>query len=210
MAKRIIPLYVGERFGRLTILAPAERRNNNLAWLCLCECGMQRCFSQSDLRSGRTQSCGCRHREIVSSHGRSNTTEWRAWRDMLGRCRTPSHPSFGDYGGRGITVCAEWHNFDRFFADLGLRPTNGMSLERLNNARGYEPGNVIWATKEQQVNNTRQNRRIVLFGESMTIAQAARRHGLKWTTLRGRLDNGLSPEAAIVPRLPIGRPRIQR
>lgn len=207
MAKRIIPLYVGQSFGRLTILAFAGRRSNNLQWLCRCDCGAERVFSQSALRKGAAQSCGCRHKEIMSTHRRSHTTEWRAWRDMLGRCRNPTHASYANYGGRGIAVCPEWYDFSRFFEDVGLRPTGRYSLERLNNNLGYFPANVVWATQEQQMNNTRQNVVISVFGDPMTLTEAARHHDVPTTTLKGRLERGVPPEVAVSATPPTGRPR---
>jgi hypothetical protein len=126
---------------------------------------------------------------------------------MLGRCRNPNHASYANYGGRGITVCPEWYDFARFFADVGPRPPGQYSLERLDNSLGYVPANVTWATPTQQMNNTRRNIVVSVFGEAMTVTEASRRHDVVANTLQGRLERGLPPEIAVSSTPPTGRPR---
>ena len=95
-------------------------------------------------------------RKTGKHHGMSGTPEWRAWRDMLSRCRCSGHKNFKDYGERGITVCPEWENsFINFFEDLGKRPTPKHSLDRKDNQKGYYPLNCRWATPKQQQRNKR-------------------------------------------------------
>src|SRR5580704_3901661 len=87
-------------------------------------------------------------------HGMAGTRTHASWSKMLGRCRNPTDPSYSRYGGRGISVCQAWFTFDGFLADMGERPT-GTSLDRIDNARGYEPGNCRWATPAEQSQNKR-------------------------------------------------------
>jgi hypothetical protein len=91
----------------------------------------------------------------------SGTPEHIAWKQMRGRCNNPRNRCFKHYGGRGIKVCDEWNSFEAFFAYVGKRPSDKHSLDRINVNQGYEPGNVRWATSEQQQNNRRNNSRIV-------------------------------------------------
>lgn len=102
---------------------------------------------------------GTYRRKTGKQHNRCRTPEWRAWRDMLARCRNPNDKHFKDYGGRGIKVCERWENsFSNFLDDLGLRPSLLHSLDRENNDGHYEPSNCRWATKKQQIRNTRSSK----------------------------------------------------
>ena len=92
----------------------------------------------------------------------------KAWRAMLARCGDPEHPKFKHYGGRGIGVCAAWADFWTFARDVGPPPTKPgrWTLERKQNDKGYEPGNVVWATQAAQNRNRRNNRRLSLDGRT--------------------------------------------
>lgn len=94
--------------------------------------------------------------------------------------------SYKNYGGRGIEVCARWMNFDNFLADMGECPA-GMSIERLHNDSGYEPGNCKWATDKEQANNRRSNRKFEFDGELRTIGQISELKGINYWLLRARL-----------------------
>lgn len=95
------------------------------------------------------------------AHGMSHTPEHKAWLQMKTRCLNPNHQAFSYYGGRGITVCPEWiESFEAFFAHVGRRPSRRHSLDRIDNERGYEPGNVRWATAREQANNRRPARKV--------------------------------------------------
>lgn len=82
---------------------------------------------------------------------------WYRWRSMKRRCFDPTHPRFDAYGGRGITVCAEWLDFWTFVNDIGYPPDDGQrwTLDRIDNDGNYEPGNVRWATDSEQNRNKR-------------------------------------------------------
>lgn len=92
----------------------------------------------------------------MTTHGLSQTPEYKCWQDMIIRCTNPKSKSYKYYGARGITVCNEWRcSFEAFYRDVGPRPARGLSIERVENARGYEPGNVRWATHSEQMKNRR-------------------------------------------------------
>lgn len=119
------------------------------------------------------------------------TAEYAAWVSMRARCRDANHPFFYRYGGRGITVCEAWNdNFTAFLKDLGKRPGPAFTLGRINNARGYEPGNVEWQTRREQSNNICTNRCIALNGQRMTTAQATKECGIRDGTARMRMSYG--------------------
>ena len=133
------------------------------------------------------------------THGHSATTEYRIWSQMRGRCANPRGARWSSYGGRGITVCARWHeSFENFLADMGPRPA-GTTLDRKDNDGNYEPGNCRWATRIEQQNNMRSNRIVVVSGERMTLAEACRRAGLDSSLVGGRLHRGESIAKALRP-----------
>jgi hypothetical protein len=147
----------------------------------------------------RRQFCSitCRGRGI-SRHGEAwKTREYAIWQAMVQRCTNPTSVNFHKYGARGITVCDAWRDYSTFLADMGRRPSNEHSLERIDNERGYEPGNCRWATVKEQANNTRWNRRLTLNGETLTVAQWAERTGMKSNTIIYRLRRGWSDEKAL-------------
>lgn len=198
----------GLRYGRLVVISYAGRVKNKSKWNCICDCGSEYLGSGPDLRSGNTSSCGCLHREQLidrnTRHGLSGTPEYVAWCGMIDRCYRERNKSFGDYGGRGITVCSEWReSFDRFFADMGPRPSRKHSIDRIDNSLGYEPSNCRWATQETQVNNSRKARPLTYRGKTQSIKQWADEFGLSYQTIVTRLHKGFSIEKALTT--PLGR-----
>jgi hypothetical protein len=139
-----------------------------------------------------------RDNELWAKHGKYGTPVYVSWFQMLTRCRNPRCPEYENYGGRGISVCERWLDFRNFYADMGDRH-QGMSLDRINNSRGYEPGNCRWATRGQQNNNKRSNIVLTHNGESLTLAQWAQRLGMKQHTIQARHRRGLPPEKVLQP-----------
>lgn len=153
---------LARRFGRLTVIRRAGKQNRFIMWECRCDCGRSRVVQGIHLRSGHTRSCGCLSRDISrttnKTHGLSHTREYHTWQHILDRCLNPRNKSWKYYGGRGIRVCERWRNsFRAFFADMGVKPTNGRySIERINNDGNYTPRNCKWATQSEQVSNRRR------------------------------------------------------
>lgn len=151
----------GIQVGHLTVLSIHEIRAGRAYWLCKCDCGKMPIVAHGHIRNGQ-DSCGCygkeRQRRSVTTHGMHRTPEYRSWRNAKERCFNPAHRRYGDYGGRGITMCDEWReDFAAFFAYIGPRPY-GTTLDRIDNGKGYGPGNVQWATPGQQATNRRRPR----------------------------------------------------
>lgn len=156
----------GQRFERLTVVAPAEPKSGKTRWLCRCDCGEQVVVIGVLLTSKQTRSCGClkheldkaRKTRLVHGHARHDqprSATYNTWIAMRDRCTDPTSDSYPDYGGRGITICQRWiDSFEAFLADMGERPA-GTTLDRIDGARGYEPGNCRWATAVEQNRNTR-------------------------------------------------------
>lgn len=151
----------GQRYGQLQVVAlHPERIRGGLAWLCRCDCGVEKVISSNNLRRGHTVSCGCTRPHLAHGHALRNgrpTPEYMAWTAMKQRCQNPRHRDYASYGGRGITVCPEWRaSFESFFTCIGPRPGRGYSLDRIDNDGNYEPGNVRWATLSEQNRNQRR------------------------------------------------------
>lgn len=199
---------VGQRFGRLVVLKeeprPVSIKKLQRRFRCLCDCGNEKVICYGNLRTGIAKSCGCLHLETVSIHGHASaetqTPEYRAWADMHNRCKNPNIRNYARYGGRGITVCERWDNFETFLADLGKRPSKMHSLERIDNDAGYSPDNCRWATKKDQCNNTSRSCFLEYDGLRLTITQWAERLGVSRNTLHGRRRKGWTDREIIEDR----------
>jgi hypothetical protein len=213
----------GRRFGRLTVIAFAGRRPSHVLWRCRCDCGQETTVQAGGLRSGHTTSCGCFHREQLSArsttHGQNRpgkrSKEYSAWVGMIVRCTNPKRKVYPYYGGRGIHVCQRWlDSFETFLADVGPAPSPQHQLDRIDNNGHYEPGNVRWATRRQQMRNTRRTRHLTLGSETLTVAEWAERIGIAPNVLRRRVGLGWNDERTLTTpsrtshlRPQVGRPR---
>tara|TARA_R100000365_G_C2748380_1_gene79776 strand:+ start:9724 stop:10215 length:492 start_codon:yes stop_codon:yes gene_type:complete len=123
--------------------------------------------------------------------------EYDAWKSMRARCLNPSNKRFSDYGGRGITVCQRWSEFPNFLQDMGRKPSAKHSIDRIDNNRGYEPGNCRWALPHQQMTNRSMTRFVEFKGESVPLASLAKKYGIPANTLRFRVMAGWDVERAL-------------
>ena len=175
----------GIRFGRWLVLSKAKPMISTSGrymmsyWLCRCDCGAEKLVGAPLLRSGASESCGCLRddmaRKANTTHGKTRTPEYSSWRNMHNRCRNPSGPGYKNYGGRGIRVCDRWLTFENFLADMGVRPSQQHSLDRIDNDGNYEPGNCRWALPRVQVQNRRKTGLLSAFTTQELEDELARR-----------------------------------
>ena len=151
---------IGKRFNRLVVVSFAGIKDQRRQWLCKCDCGNETVVITKRLNSGHTRSCGCYARDQWSkrcldmrTHRMTKTRTYKSWQSMKDRCLNPKATRYPQYGAKGITVCKNWRDsFEQFLADMGERPA-GRTLDRIDNAKGYEPSNCRWATYFEQTHN---------------------------------------------------------
>lgn len=185
----------GQKFGRWTVTGIARRtERRRYYWACVCECGTEGEVLSDALRNGKSRSCGCLQREVVSAratkHGLLDHPAYSTYRAMRSRCENPKTEGYELYGGRGITVCSRWAKFETFWLDMGAMWKPGLSIERIDNDRGYSPENCRWATSREQGANRRDNIVISTPKGPMTIADASREFGIGQNTIHGRIRYG--------------------
>ena len=161
----------GQRFGRLVVIkrVGSQGKSGMATWQCRCDCGNETVVRSDCLRKGTTVSCGCfnadqKRTQLVTQntiHGGRKTRLYSIWCCMKKRCYNPADKHYKDYGGRGITVCAEWlHNFaafQRWAMSHGYQ--DDLTIDRINNDGGYSPANCRWATMKEQRANQRPRKK---------------------------------------------------
>jgi hypothetical protein len=185
----------GDVFGHWRVIGTVARDSRGKGRVtAACVCGTVKDLDANSLKSGGTDSCGCRPRVRPMRI----QPERIVWRGMMQRCYLRTTRFYKNYGGRGITVCERWHTFECFLADMGARPSPAHEIDRIDNDRGYEPGNCRWVLAKVNCRNRRSNRYIKAFGETRTLAEWAEIRGLNASTIAYRMDRmGMTAEQAM-------------
>lgn len=188
MSKRID--LTGQRFGRLTVESFLYMdKNRHSMWICKCDCGKTKIVQSNNLKSGHTKSCGCLYEEVNVKHRKHGTRLYRIWRGMVTRTENKGDKRFCDYGGRGIRICEEWRKDFQKFYDWAMSHgyDKNLTIDRIDNDKGYYPDNCRWADRKTQSNNRRYNVRIKYQGEQHTLSQWSEKLGIAEGTLWNRL-----------------------
>ena len=200
-----------DRLGSWRVLAYAGQKGQyHFAW-CVCECGEVKKVNASNLIHGYSRNCGCVRRKTLTSktHGMSKQPEYRAWKAMLSRASVrhscPNERNKKHYRDKGITVFAEWvDDFEKFYAHIGPMPEGKNTLDRIDGARGYEPGNVKWASWREQAQNTSRNKLVTIDGVTLCVTEWARRLNIGLSTVKYRVRHGRSIEDALTVKPDLG------
>ena len=189
----------GKTYNRLTVIRKiGVNRSRAVVWECLCVCGNKSNVTGTALRRGSTKSCGCIKHEYYPNHfvkhGKFGTKIYRTWGGIKFRCENPNSKAYPGYGGRGIKMYEPWSkSFVEFYKYIGDPPTDKHTLDRIDNNKGYEPGNIQWATWKQQANNRRDTVIIEYKGQKMSISEWARLRNIKINTLNARIQRSKWP-----------------
>ena len=201
MAQRVNE--VGNRYGSLEVLEYYGTNGHNALWRCKCDCGNECVKLGISLRAGHTKSCGCLHKTQLIERNRKYHFDYprrlyHTWVHMIARCEKPKDAAYKDYGGRGIRVCDEWHDFEKFAKwaiSNGYKGT--LTIDRIDNSGDYCPENCKWSTKIEQENNKRTNRPVTINGITKNLVQWCNLYGINRNTVQSRLRYGWDIESAI-------------
>ena len=178
------------KYGRLTVIETFIEKGRRKA-ICKCDCGNTKTVQMTHLKSGATKSCGCYHKDRIKetkcTHGKTRTSLHNRWKAIKQRCCNPNNKRYKDYGARGKTLCNDWLEFKVFekcALDNGY--AENLTLDRIDNNKGYSPDNCRWVTTV--VNN--RNRRTTANIEGKPLKEVSEEYGIKYTTLRDRYYNG--------------------
>lgn len=201
------PNLKGQKFNKLTVLEFSHiDKKRQWCWVCECECGSKKTIPSYKITHGYVKSCGCFRKKTnkkgifrVNHSGRKNgkeTSEYRTWQKMKARCCNKNDAAYKHYGGRGIKVCERWlSSFQKFYEDMGSKPTLQHTLDRYPNNNGdYEPSNCRWATKKEQAGNTRRNHWFKTdSGKKLILTDLAKELNVTNNTIHNRINSGKSP-----------------
>lgn len=198
MSAKIVHDLTGRVFGKLKVIALDRARRPGCYWRVVCECGVEKSVRSDSLRRGDTVSCGCfraEHRsEKATTHGLTDTSIYAIWYSIKARCLSPTSPAFHRYGGRGISVCDRWLDFNLFYEDMGDRPFENAQIDRIDNNGSYCKENCRWVTCKENQRNKSSNRMVSYQGSQVPLVVASELSGLPYHALWYRLKNKWSVE----------------
>lgn len=182
----------GKVFGRLTVIERADTdKNGHALWLCKCSCGNEKVISSTNLKEGKTKSCGCYSRERTYIHGGHGTRLYRIYQNILARTeRRKTDRSFKYYGERGIKMCDEWRNSFKSFQEWSMANgySDNLEIDRIDNNKGYSPDNCRWVDRYNQIKNRSVSRMITYNGKTQLASEWAKEIGMNYKTFLQRLD----------------------
>lgn len=186
---------INQKFGRLTVIEFAGfGSSHKTQWKCKCDCGKEVIVKSNSLITGHTKSCGCLEtevkREINKTHGLRYDPLYRTWLNMRDRCNNPNNSHYIYYGKKGVKVCNLWNNFKEFHTwaySNGYIPNSNLSIERVDNSKGYCPENCKWIKISEQSKNKTSNYQIEYDGKLRTVAEISEITGIKAPTLYSRI-----------------------
>lgn len=184
----------GNEFEHCRALKHVGGGKGGAKFLFRCECGKEFIARSNDVRKGRIKSCGCVNRreirEKTKKHGFHKHPIYQAWSHIKQRCHNPKNKEYKNYGGRGIVMCNDWFDNPEEFINWSLKNgwRKGLTIDRIDNEKGYCPDNCRWVSMEVQENNKRNNHYYDYNGEKKTLSQIARENGISRNSLYYRAN----------------------
>lgn len=188
----------GQKFGKLTVAEFVEIKNHSAYWKCICECGNEKVVRGTNLTSGLIRSCGCLKGESHIKHQESFSRLYRIWAGMKQRCENINRRDYPKYGGSGVTVCEEWHDymtFRKWAISHGYDDTK--SIDRIDNNGGYSPRNCRWVGFQAQQNNKLNSSLLTIDGVTKTATEWSKVSGIPAERIRKRKRNGWDDKEAV-------------
>lgn len=199
---------VNLKYGRLTVVSEVKinvGNRNRMFVNCVCDCGKEIQIRKDCLQRGDSRSCGCLKKEQDkknlgrATHKKSNTRLYKIWLGMKARCNNENVECYSRYGGRGIKVCEEWNSsfepFEKWALENGYNTK--MTIDRIDNEKGYSPTNCRWLTNKEQCNNRRTTNKIMFKGKEMSLMQIHETTGVSYDILRRRYRKGIRDESIV-------------
>lgn len=164
---------------------------------CSCLNRTKKIVRLTDLKTGNTTSCGCITIERLKKHGYKNHHLYDVWNHMIQRCTNKNHKQYASYGGRGITVCNRWEKIETFIEDMSKGWKQGLTIDRIDNDKGYSPENCRWANQFVQSRNKRSNVNITLDGRTQCLMDWCIEKSLNYQTVCSRIRSGQTFEKSL-------------
>jgi hypothetical protein len=200
------------RFGYLTVLSRAGHRGKFAAWLCRCDCGVEKVVGGQHLRRGKIRSCNTNGHRWKQARPQLGLTaqfpsEYQSWTNMRARCLDPKNAKYPIYGARGITIDHRWSEFKNFMLDMGRKPDPKFTIEREDVNGNYEPKNCHWISRKDQGRNKRNSVFVTYNGKRMLLIDLVEDLGLSRSIVYGRLKGGWTLAQAIALPIAVTKPR---
>lgn len=193
------------KYNRLTPISepyhrlPNKQSKNKARYVvCKCDCGTEKEVHDQSLKNGRIKSCGCLTKERTSTHGLTNSPIYKVWEAIKSRCYNKNRAAYKDYGGRGITMSAEWKSNFKIFYDWAINNgwQQGLEIDRINNDGNYEPGNCRFVTTKDNSRNRRsvklteiKAKHIRILSKTKSRKELSHLFGVSYGCVRGVIEN---------------------
>ena len=192
--------FIGRRFGKLVVVKYLyTNKIGKTIYLCKCDCGNFKEVKRNCLVVGHTKSCGCLPRKGNFKHGQRRTRLYSTWLNIKDRCNNKNNSHFKYYGEKGIKMCDEWANdflsFKNWAVENGY--VEGLSIERIDNNKGYDPNNCKWIPTKEQARNRSNVKFQIINGEKMSLSEIAIKYNVNPSTIYGRYRRGKRNEELI-------------